>query len=409
MNRQPLTPLLAILTISSLGIGMIFVGQVLTQHDLYFVDKFDLGLDYRDFYRASRRFRNGSSPYDIVRYVTPPLAAILDVPATFLPFETMRYVVSVATFAAVLASLFVLQQLLVKRTARDDLLFMTLIAAVVMLSYPFYFLFDRGNIDGFVLLTMCLAIMALGRADGFAGVLFAIAVGLKAYPALVVLPLAAKRRWTALAFMCLTLVIFVLLTPDHWWRFVQSRLMERAGRFRIDENGSLAATFFYIGGWLSGQPPQSRSYLAELFARFSMPVYLALLAVVALRDARLGPSASLEELRGTVITYFPFMVAVPQLVYHYEFVNLLAIIPLVSWAWIGASTAGHRRVLLMMTVGIGLSQFHAAAAGRVTGTVYPHFVPGLGLLVVLVTIVIAKCSGAFLVPDSRPPQPRCAS
>ena len=401
MNRHPLTPALVILIMSSLGLGLILMAQILTRPDLYFVNKFGLGLDYRDFYTASLMVRTGESPYAVVRYVTPPLGAIINVPLTYLPLDRVGYAVSLAIFPAVLGAVFLVHRALTRQRPWDDLVFMTVVAVVVMLSYPFYFLMDRVNIDGFVLLVMCLGIFALGRADAVAGVLFAVAVGLKAYPILVVLPLAAKRRWTPLVFMAIALAIFVLLTPDQWWRFVQSRLMTRGQAFRIDENGSLANTLFYLGGFVTFHAPTSASPFAELLERLGLPLYLVLLSAVAVRDVMTGATAGPAELRSSVVLYFPFMVAVPQLAYHYELVNLLALIPVVTWGWLQASSAADRRALAVMTVGIGLSQFHAVAAEKVVGSVYPHFVPGLGLLVVLLGIVVAKWRDVFHVRDVR--------
>ena len=140
MNRHPLTPALVILIMSSLGLGLILMAQILTRPDLYFVNKFGLGLDYGDSYTASLMVRTGQSPYAVARYVTPPLGAI---------------------FPAVLAAVFLVHRALTRQRPWDDLVFMSVVAVVVMLSYPFYFLMDRVNIDGFVLLLMCLGVFAL--------------------------------------------------------------------------------------------------------------------------------------------------------------------------------------------------------------------------------------------------------
>jgi len=121
----------------------------------------------------------------------------------------------------------------------------------------------------------------------------------------------------------------------------------------------------------------------------AQPLYLTLLALMVWRDARqrdLDP----RQLCAAVALYFPFMVAVPQLAYHYELVWLLGLIPVVCWLWASAEGRAQRLVLCVVTCGIALSQFPAVAAQQVLGVHTPQFVPGFGLLLVMLGVVAFK-------------------
>ena len=49
-----------------------------------YVEPYFFGLDYRDFYDASQALAAGKSPYEVARYVTPPLPALANVPLSLL-------------------------------------------------------------------------------------------------------------------------------------------------------------------------------------------------------------------------------------------------------------------------------------------------------------------------------------
>lgn len=95
------------------------------------------------------------------------------------------------------------------------------------------------------------------------------------------------------------------------------------------------------------------------------------------------------DLRPELLLYIPFMAAVPKVSFHYTLVTLLALLPALSWRW---TLAGPReRVLLVwISVGVGLSLFHAVALAGLSGSLYAHAVPGLGLLLVLLGVTALK-------------------
>ncbi len=91
-----------------------------------------------------------------------------------------------------------------------------------------------------------------------------------------------------------------------------------------------------------------------------------------------------KELCAIVLIYLPFMVAVPQLAYHYELICVLPMIPPVSWFWENNASPTARKILTFVAVGIASSQYQAVAAEKLVGSSWPHFVPGFGLFIVIV-------------------------
>src|SRR5262249_12526783 len=151
-------------------------------------------------------------------------------------------------------------------------------------------------------------IVSLGRRDALAGILSAFAIAFKVYPALIVLPLAAQRRWRTLALLVVTLMALVLVSPTQWMRFVQGRMLPRGSLFRLDENGSLAVTFVYFGKLLTAGRESS---IPDLFKALSGPTYALLLAATAFVDFAKRWSGRLptavDEDRADAALYLPFM------------------------------------------------------------------------------------------------------
>lgn len=65
---------------------------------------------------------------------------------------------------------------------------------VIFFSYPFYFLFERGNIDGVVLLLMCLGLSVMQKRPWLSGLLLAFAIRFKLDPVLLLPALFVLRR-----------------------------------------------------------------------------------------------------------------------------------------------------------------------------------------------------------------------
>ncbi len=252
---------------------------------------------------------------------------------------------------------------------------------ILCFSYPFYFLFDRGNIDGFVLLLMCFGVYCLRKWNAIAGVAFALAIASKVYPVLLILPLVSWRRWRALVFLGLSLGLLFLLSPQLWQAFFEERLSTRTAWFRLDENASLANTLFYIGDLFNQ---------GELLRDHHLYVFGTLLFLASCADFTRTCHFEQRECYASMLMYLPFMVAVPQLAYHYELICVLPIIAVISWLWQKSEQGAEKILLGLAAVGIALSQFQAVAAEKLLGAVAPHFLPGFGLFLVMVCVTLHK-------------------
>ena len=362
--------------------GAILLAARVRGVDLAFVIPHFFGLDYYDFWQASRCLLDGQSPYAVERYVTPPLPALANLPLALLPLDRAILAVAVANPVVVLLSCGLTAASFFGPRRREATAVLALTAVLVATSYPFYFLLDRGNIDGFVLLLLCLAVVLAERRGILAGVCLGLAIGAKVYPLLLVLPLALQRRWRALAATGVCLALMGAAFPLGFWRDFGARLAERSGYFAIQENGSLSCTFFYLGVGLHegfGVPFRPGVWHGAAWLVYGLLLGLCVWADHAKRSRRDVPAQ-----RAAALLYLPFMVAVPRTAFHYGLVLLLPLVPVLCWLWRERTGRGARRALAWLVLGVALSQSQAVALERLFGSVVPHVVPGAGLLLVLV-------------------------
>ena len=409
-------PLALFLLILLFGMGLVLLLQMRLQQDLYFIAKIAFGLDYHSIYRASGVILDGGSPYQPPLphlYAMPPLPAILNIPLTQLHRFRASEIIAYLSYVAVVVSLLLAYRAMTPRheSRRGDNAAMAVIFMLIpMFSYPFFFLFDRGQMDGFTLLLMSIGVYLLaGQSTArqlLAGGFIAAAIAFKLYPILLLLPLLAMRRYLALGALAATLLCLILISPELYLHWLEQTLNTRVGWFRTTENGSLANTLGYIGELL-GFGYQLRGVAYELWG-------VLFLAMFYVDFGRMSPPPqscpdNRRALAG-VLFYTPFMVAVPGLAYHYELVCVLILLPVLSYLWAGAGR-GEKRLLLCITVGLALSQFQAVAVYDLLaekefphwmmgacrqygphsgGGCLPHWIPGFGLFVVMLGCVSHK-------------------
>jgi hypothetical protein len=182
----------------------------------------------------------------------------------------------------------------------------------------------------------------------------------------------------------------VLLTIPYWADYLASSY-HRAYYFRLDENGSLVNTMMIVlvllqvqfTGNLTNIFEQSSSILTAI-------VYGITLVIVLYSDYRASASATQQERLSNMLLYFPLMIAIPQLVYHYEFVVLIPLLPVLSFMWKDTLPLPKKICLALMAVGIALSQWQAIALYVLTGNMLAQYIPGIGLLFVIIGVAIYK-------------------
>jgi uncharacterized membrane protein len=391
-------PSLIALSVMAFGLVALLYWQALTLVDLRFVSYLSACYDFGVFYNAAMAIRQGLSPYDGTGYVFPPLTAYLLVPVTYLDFRVLRVLLPLSTFVSLVTSLALLTrfldpELFRRGRLRESLLVLLMICLGLGFSYPFLFLSNRANIDGYVLLLLCAGVVLMRKDSLWPAPFFALAVMGKVYPALIALPLLVFRRWKLLLVFGLVLLGVAAFTPWDWKGFFEQQLSWRAVSFRSDENASLPSTF-YFAGMLVDQILGLEQGVRILFGKSGFVAYGIMLALSLFgdwrRDRRLRAQGEARpDRRAEALLYIPFMVAIPKVSFQYTLVCLLLILPVLSRRWISAGPR-ERGLLTWISVGVGVSQAHAVALAELSGSLYGHAVPGLGLLMVLIGLTALK-------------------
>jgi len=410
-------PVRALLWSQIAVMGTLWLLQTILGKDLHAVARVFWGFDYNDFHMAARAWHAGRDPYEVQRFITPPTGAALLLPFAGWAMETVRPYIAAAFTLSLLGALALLNRVFVPEHARKSVFWAG--AGTLFLSYPFLFLFDRLNVDGFVMGLVGVFLWALWREEEspnwllafIAGAALSLGVGIKLYPALLLLPILLARRWRVLGSFALFMGFQIGGFAHLWGEFFHQRLGLRAEYFAVDENGSLANTLRFFGvvmTWIFG--PTSSLANIDLWVSGTPYLFAGLLLVKAVVDGRrvfkkraATGNAGAAEL---VVWYVPFMLSVPKTVFHYEFVGLWLMIPAIGAAFAQSGRA-LRFVSGIAVVGLILSQTHAVAFADLFGTITPHYVPEVGLLLLLLasTIQSVLLTGAP-IPNKSEPTPR---
>jgi len=355
----------AIILIASLG--CLFVAQAFTQRPIHLVNPFFLGYDFHDFFVGGQAIAHHQNPYDASRYVTPPLPALITSPMSGMNFADVAPYVCAASVASVVLGI-VLFVFALKRENKWPLI----LAAVALTSvgFPFCFLIDRGNIDGFVFLFVGLFAFFLSRKQPWlAGIALGLGACLKVYPLLLLAPLLLRRQYKAAGAVVLTLLASVAVQPGLWLAYVPN-LFTRVSGFRTDENGSVAVVLKLL-----------LFPFSEQNNRLLSVALLGVVAIVLIRCLQLDRKRNIPDV-DLIVEYLPFMMAIPAVVYLYSFVNIVPVLFLLS------------RRMWFATVGYALTQFNAVAWQQATGTTALHVLPSLGLVMIIGALLMEKTRAA---------------
>jgi hypothetical protein len=363
--------------------------QLITQIPIYYINKWIMpGVDYQDFYQGSLQILNGGSPYQVERFVTPPLFAFVNLPLALLQFQAAHAIFAFLIPFCLLAACLLVYRALRNAPEEENHQFVFNIVLVILFSYPVYFLFERGNIDGVVLFLMCLAVFQVDRYPWLSGLFLALAIHFKLYPVLLLIPLFALRRWKPLLWSLAWTVLLALLMAPYWTEFALL-LSKRSNSFQLFENGSLVNTLLFLGRLVSNLTGGG-SLAWEFAPLYAAVLFAVFLSVLVLADTRLHGRLSPQDHAAHAFLYFPFMVALPKSVYHYEFVVLIALLPILDFFWRRSTSDGEAIALGVMAVGLALSQWQAVALHLLTANMAAYYIPGFGLLLLMIGIVIFK-------------------
>ena len=214
MKRRLLLSLILAGVLVRLGLFVLDVGRTSLQMDL------------SSFYAAGQAVDAGLSPYlnhvshdppiwDGVdrfshsRFLYPPLAARVFQPLTWFGYSTVKFLWMLASLAAVAAAV----GIALKRTLEPTVDRILLAGIVVLGFFPLRTLLERGQLDGWTLLAIVVALTwPRGRRSTIAaGSLLALATLLKLYCIFLVPFLLLRRRWRLLGGLAAGLVALFLL------------------------------------------------------------------------------------------------------------------------------------------------------------------------------------------------------
>jgi hypothetical protein len=134
------------------------------------------------------------------KYLYTPPTALIFVPLTVFSFKTVAYIWGVVNVIMVLASC----ALVIRYLLYDTIFRYRYLALLIALPFldAVHSLFRSGQTNGFLLLMIVGAFVALKNRPWFSGILFASAAVVKIFPGVFFLYLLAKRQWkAAIAFM----------------------------------------------------------------------------------------------------------------------------------------------------------------------------------------------------------------
>jgi hypothetical protein len=181
-------------------------------------------IDFGVYYLSAKLFAAGRSPYTIARsawfayghhvglhdvawpYRYPPYTAALLQPFLPLGLHGVVWTWQLASVAAMVGAAWLLGKAI--GGARGIIAALLLLVAFT----PVYDTLLFGQINGFVLLSLAVALWALRTKRSSAlGVSLALGTALKLVPGVLILYLAARRRWRAVLVFALTLIVLTAL------------------------------------------------------------------------------------------------------------------------------------------------------------------------------------------------------
>lgn len=359
-EKQPSNLLFKIFVVLYAQLLLILAASFVMQNGPVFVVRFFFGLDFYDFHRAALDWLKGVDPYQ-GRLFTPPFSMCIGLLLSWLPFKIARLVFFVLNITLVFVSLRSFSdQVGLSKSNRAALI------AIATVFYPFYFLVERGNIDGIVLALFVLGFRA--RSSILRAVMLGLSLATKVYSILLVAVLLRKRQWKfsagAILVSLLVQMPFLRLIPI----FLRA-VSQRAGMFRIDENVSPSSIFYVLTA-----PVIPRYWSIAFFIAWA-----ATLAAKLLRDHD-------PDILTKWPFYVPWLISFPLIVYPYSAILTL---PLVALLAAGSQNRKSSRAESTIAIGFCLLGFQAVAwTGYVSMftrfAVLLHLVPALGTLLMMI-------------------------
>jgi hypothetical protein len=328
------------------------------------------GMDFRrGVYLPAARLLSGENIYpahaDGAPNLYPPFVTLLGMAYVLMGEEMALQLHALLLFAANVICL-VMAAMLWRRTlgrgkreeagtpAIVDLPLLVLVGVGLFSGYPFLFSLERGNIDALAMVLAVAAYLVLAARPEqmwWQVVLLSLAIHIKAYPALLLLPLfIVHRRRMILPMALVNVALLLCLGPANAAGFVLSLL-----RFYepIVISGNHSA-YSFTGFLSQGMAATKGTELLLLAALTAAPL---ILWGIGLRAATHYRTASRVAAAGLVLTT-PVMAVLPGISYDYQLVILYAPILLLLAMIVESMRRRHDPVdyvqLLLLVLAVGM-------------------------------------------------------
>jgi hypothetical protein len=358
------------------------------QNGIWYAQRFNFQMDFFDFCRGAEQLLVTGNPWASDRFVTPPASAFLALPFVGLGWPYAGGAFFLVDFGMVVLALALTIEAfgLTKRQA------WMLLGAAGMFE-PVYFLIERGNIDGIVMLLAALAVRYATKRRAAACIVAAASI--KIYPAVLLGGLLARRDWRLLCWASLAVAVVTLPMGGLWLTYI-GVIGTRGSYIRFTENVSILALPMEI------LPPAAAWTTWTAFVTWA-------LAIQILVDWRLSSQIVIpREASIRLALLVPLFLSLPLTVYPYTAVSLLIVLgAAIALAKDGRLTAAARALIV---IGFCLAGFHATAwAGLFDPRAQPtatsaagfHAVPPLGSILILIGATLAKWGMGINAPLYR--------
>jgi len=323
----------------------------------YFAAPVKFQFDFSGYYAAAVDWKHGRDPYASI--FAAPSSLLIILPFSYLPFGIARILYFLLNISLFFYALTKFSQRIGLSPSEVNRL-----RLITLLYYPFVFLADRGNVDGFV---VSLALLAFCASHQFVKtILWGASAAAKLYTGLMII-VFFRARQSKLAW--LTLAVFVLLQLPFLGNEVAffSALLGRGGYVRPFGNTSPYVLFDLFANGTAGKMLFIAFWAATLGYRLWHDRYS--------KD---------EEFW---VDYIPWMISVPFVVFPYESVFLLPLLAVFAKRFGKEDLSG---VEGLFVPGFLLTGFHPAAFASLFGlTVVGKGILDLANVVGLTLIMVA--------------------
>ncbi len=382
-RRDGVAPATIFSAIICLSVSLAFVVGLWEWKEYHYADRYGPGLDFKDFYAAAQDLRSGVPIYARPRCVTPPLAAALFLPLSYLPSETALHLFLLLSALAVPAAV-VVTAIGYLHMPRSQWPTLAIVLAGVMVGYPYMFLLERGNLDGIILFILAGVLVSWRKHQGVAGFLLAVATASKLYPAVLIIPLIVERRWRALAVLLASCAIFYVCLSGDWNAYFTERLFARSTFFLVGENVSLSAALHHLRNVFLSRPGDASTEGIGQIATAAAFLFFAFLGLLTYGHHRSASrSEGLQQL--SRLSFLLLMTSVPAHVYPYTELVTIPLVVGLCLRWGGGEEPSQRALLALSVACLGLAQMQSWALRELWSLSWDA-VPALANLVALASL-----------------------